>query len=65
MATKISTHLKRHLKKTQGNLGRAGDEINRIAKATGLSVHQLQSIAMGRRGASETAERDIREQTAQ
>lgn len=56
MPTKISTRLKRHLKKTQGNLGRAGAEINRLAKATGLSVHQLQSVAMGRKGTSAESE---------
>lgn len=55
MATKIATRLKRHLKKEQGNLGRAGAEIERLSAFTGLSVHQLQSIAMGRRGVSEAS----------
>lgn len=44
--------LKKHLVKTQGHCGRAGAETIRIAKATGLSVHTIQSIAMKRKGMS-------------
>jgi hypothetical protein len=49
LKTQTKTQLKRHLKKTQGHLGRGGDEIKRLAAATGVSVHMLQSVAMGRR----------------
>lgn len=55
--TKIETRLKRHLKAKQGHLGRSGEEIIRLARATGLSVHQLQSIAMRRRGVSAESQR--------
>lgn len=37
------------LRSRDGHLGRKGAEIQRIAAATGLSIHMLQSLAMGRR----------------
>lgn len=37
------------LKARDHHLGRKGAEIKRISAETGLSVHMLQSLAMGRR----------------
>lgn len=56
---KIVTALRKHLKKKQGNYGRAGAEMQRLSATTGLSVHQLQSIAMKRRGCSAASEAAI------
>lgn len=48
--------VKKHFKKT--GCGRKNPEAIRVAKAAGISIHQLQSIYYGRKGASpESAER--------
>jgi len=47
--------LKNHLLKLDGGCGREGAEMKRLAKATKLSVHMLQSVAMGRRKLSDSA----------
>ena len=41
--------LAQHLIATAGHLGRASPEMKRIAKRSKLSVHSVQSLAMGRR----------------
>jgi hypothetical protein len=45
----LSKRLEKHLKATQGHLGRAGAEVARLAKLANVSVAMLQSVAMGRR----------------
>ena len=47
--------LKKHLIKHDGGCGREGVEMQRLAKVTKLSVHMLQSVAMGRRKLSDSA----------
>lgn len=42
--------LSRRLRSRDGHLGRSGAEANRIASETGLSIHMIQSLAMGRKG---------------
>lgn len=51
--------LKNRLLRIQGNLGREGAEMVRLASKSKLSVHQLQSIAMGRKGMSAASEKAI------
>lgn len=41
--------LRKHLIKHDGGCGRAGKELQRIAKKAKVSVHMVQSVAMGRR----------------
>lgn len=51
MTDKEQNFLARHLraKKHGGHLGRSNPELVRIASQVGLSVHMVQSLAMGRR----------------
>lgn len=55
-----SNFLSIRLKSRDGHCGRGGLEIQRIADATGLSVHTLQSLAMGRRKFTEDTKRKVR-----
>lgn len=48
----------KHLVKHDGGYGREGAEMKRLAKAAKVSVHTLQSVALGRRNFSDaTAKR--------
>lgn len=42
--------LGQHLVDVAGSMGRGSDEIHRIAIKSGLSVHTVQSLALGRKG---------------
>lgn len=46
----LAIHIKARQKRYgKGHLGRDGEEIQAVADAAGLSVHMVQSLAMGRR----------------
>lgn len=49
------------LRSRDGHLGRKGAEIQRLAAKTGLSIHMLQSLAMGRREFTDSSKAAIRE----
>jgi len=49
----LKTELKRYLKKHQGHLGRGGEAIQALAARAEVSVHMIQSVAMGRKKFSE------------
>ena len=49
MPDKTQNALAKHLLATAGTLGRATAEIQRIANKSKLSVHTIQSLAMGRK----------------
>lgn len=61
LATSKSNFLARRLRSCDGHLGRGGAEIQRIAKAAGLSVHMVQSLAMGRRKMTEEHKKNLRQ----
>lgn len=56
----MKTELKRYLKKRQGHLGRGGEAIQFLAARAGVSVHMLQSVAMGRRKFCDTTAEAVR-----
>lgn len=58
-ATK-SNFLSRRLRSRDGHLGRQGGEITRLAQETGLSVHMLQSLAMGRKNFTDETKAKIK-----
>lgn len=53
--------LAKHLRKAAGHLGRTNPELVRIAAETGLSVHTIQSMAMGRKIISDARRVDIKQ----
>ena len=61
---KKTNFLARRLKSCDGHLGRSGAEMKRIAKATGLSIHMVQSLAMDRRDWTQAHKDSIRKAIA-
>lgn len=58
--TPKSNFLAIRLKSRDGHCGRKGKEIQRLSAATGLSVHMLQSLALGRRAFTEDTKAAVR-----
>lgn len=56
-----STFLAVHLRAHGGHCGRSNPELARLASAVGLSVHTLQSMALGRRTIGDSAKAKLRE----
>lgn len=58
----LSIHIKARQKHHgKGHLGRDGEEIQAVAAAAGMSVHQVQSLAMGRRKFSDSSLEKLKE----
>ncbi len=64
MSDTTASRLKARLLKKDKHLGRCGDEMKRLADLSTLSVHTLQSVAMGRKQLSEDSRHKVREALA-
>lgn len=64
MNEKKRNFLSIHLTARGGHLGRSNEEMQRIADLAGLSVHTVQSYAMGRRPMSDAAKAKVRDAIA-
>lgn len=61
MAEKKSNFLSAHLRRKGDHLGRSNPEMQRLADATGLSIHTIQSMAMCRRTICDETKRLLRD----
>lgn len=50
----MQKRLAKHLRATDGNLGREGREIKLLSRLSGASVSMIQSVALGRRKFSDS-----------